>query len=61
VLADSLRWKYVRPTAPCDFAHGAAELALVEDILERGTGADEQGESLLAATEWLPAETVRPI
>jgi glutamate---cysteine ligase / carboxylate-amine ligase len=45
----------------------AAELDLVETLLERGTGADEQvriyeeGESLLAVAEWLAAETVRHV
>ena len=45
----------------------AAQLDLVEALLERGTGADEQlaiyeeSESLLAVAEWLAAETVRPV
>jgi glutamate---cysteine ligase / carboxylate-amine ligase len=45
----------------------AAELDLVEGLLERGTGADEQlriygeSESLLAVAEWLAAETVRQV
>jgi glutamate---cysteine ligase / carboxylate-amine ligase len=45
----------------------AAELDLVEGLLERGTGADEQLRiyektgSLLAVAEWLAAETVRHV
>jgi glutamate---cysteine ligase / carboxylate-amine ligase len=45
----------------------AAELALVEDILDRGSGSDEQltiyeeSESLLAVAEWLAVETVRRV
>jgi carboxylate-amine ligase len=44
-----------------------AELDLVEGLLERGTGAEEQlaiyeeTESLLAVAEWLAAETVREV
>jgi glutamate---cysteine ligase / carboxylate-amine ligase len=45
----------------------APQLDLVEGLLERGTGADEQlavyeeSESLLAVAEWLAAETVRGV
>ena len=45
----------------------APQLDLVEGILERGTGGDEQvaiyeeGESLLAVAEWLAAESVRRV
>jgi glutamate---cysteine ligase / carboxylate-amine ligase len=45
----------------------SAELDLVEELLGRGTGADEQlaiyeeSESLLAVAEWLATETVRAV
>jgi carboxylate-amine ligase len=45
----------------------SAELELVEELLGRGTGADEQlaiyeeSESLLAVAEWLAEETVRAV
>ena len=45
----------------------AAELDLVEGVLERGTGADEQlriyeeSGTLLAVAEWLASETVRQV
>jgi glutamate---cysteine ligase / carboxylate-amine ligase len=45
----------------------AKELDLVESLIERGTGAEEQrriyeeSESLLAVAEWLAAETVRDL
>src|SRR3954468_18048780 len=65
--ADAVR-ELVERSRPAAVELGCAEeLDLVERLIERGTGAEEQrriyeeSESLLAVAEWLAAETVRDV
>ena len=65
--ADAIRELVERSRPAAEELGCAAELDLVEGVLERGTGADEQlriyeeSGSLLAVAEWLASETVRQV
>jgi len=65
--ADAIRELVERSRPAAEELGCAAELDLVEGVLERGTGADEQlriyeeSGTLLAVAEWLASETVRQV
>jgi carboxylate-amine ligase len=64
---DAVRWLVERARPAAEELGCAAELDLVDGLLDRGTGADEQvviyeeSGSLLAVAEWLATETVRQV